>query len=155
MKKENICLNCGHKTHNPKFCSRNCAATINNKLSPKRQPENNCVNCNKQIKTINKYCKDCRPTNNKDVTLGEVIYNTHHKSSAFALVRSRARNVLKKTAPHKCVNCGYDKHIEACHRIAIAKFSSDTKLSVINDPTNLIALCPNCHWEFDNGFLSF
>ena len=30
-------------------------------------------------------------------------------------------------------------------------FSEDTPVSVINTPDNLRWLCPNCHWELDNG----
>ena len=26
-------------------------------------------------------------------------------------------------------------------------------LSKINDPKNLLPLCPNCHWEYDNGII--
>ena len=40
--------------------------------------------------------------------------------------------------------------IEVCHIKPIRQFSEDTLLSVINDKTNLLLLCPNCHWEYDN-----
>ena len=36
----------------------------------------------------------------------------------------------------------------------MSDFSDDAKISEINDIRNLIALCPNHHWEFDNGKLS-
>lgn len=49
-----------------------------------------------------------------------------------------------------CNVCGYDKHYEVCHIKSIASFKSNTSVSIINDLTNLIALCPNCHWEHDN-----
>ena len=84
------------------------------------------------------------------MTLGEAIYFRHHKSSAFALVRTRARAVAKKLGWKACAKCGYDKHIEIGHVKDIASYSLDTLLSVINVPENLIPLCPNCHWEFDN-----
>ena len=31
----NLCLNCGKETTNPKFCSRSCSATFNNKKREK------------------------------------------------------------------------------------------------------------------------
>lgn len=31
------CLNCNNSTNNPKFCSRSCSASYNNKLFPKRE----------------------------------------------------------------------------------------------------------------------
>ena len=54
------------------------------------------------------------------------------------------------TLPQICMKCGYDKHVEVCHIKPIRQFSEDTLLSVINDKTNLLLLCPNCHWEYDN-----
>ena len=31
-----------------------------------------------------------------------------------------------------------------------AKPTYEQKVSVINEKDNLLFLCPNCHWEFDN-----
>lgn len=47
-------------------------------------------------------------------------------------------------------NSKNSKHIEVCHIRPIADYPPDTLLSVINDTSNLIGLCPNCHWEFDH-----
>lgn len=52
-----------------------------------------------------------------------------------------------------CQNCGYNKHVEVCHIKPIASYSEDTKLDEINCIDNLVVLCPNCHWELDNGVL--
>lgn len=84
--------------------------------------------------------------------LSKAIYITHHKSSAFALVRSRARTKAQKL-PQICSNCGYDKHVEVCHIKPISKFSLDTLVSEINKLENLLLLCPNCHYEYDKGLL--
>ena len=84
------------------------------------------------------------------MTLKEAIYEKHHKSSAFALVRTRARAIAKKLGLDKCSNCGYDKHVEIAHIKAISTFDNSTLISVINSKENLMALCPNCHWELDN-----
>lgn len=131
------------------FCSRSCSATFNNKRFPRRKKTKKCSNCDNKIFSNLKYCKDCKH-HKVDYTLDEVIYINHHKSSAFALVRSRARLVGKQLKWTKCERCNYDKHIEIAHKKSIGSFSGDTKISVINDPSNLIPLCPNCHWEFDN-----
>lgn len=50
--------------------------------------------------------------------------------------------------------CGYDKHVEVCHIKAIRDFDLKTKIKDINSKENLVLLCPNCHWEFDNGLLT-
>jgi heterodisulfide reductase subunit B len=84
------------------------------------------------------------------LTLGEAIYEQLHKSSAFALVRSRARAVFKDH-PQICQTCGYDKHVEICHKKAIKDFPHTALVSEINSPDNLLMLCPNCHWEFDHS----
>lgn len=47
----------------------------------------------------------------------------------------------------------YDKHIEIAHIKAVADFDDGTLVSEINDINNLIALCPNHHWEYDNRLL--
>lgn len=38
-----------------------------------------------------------------------------------------------------------------CHIKAIKLSIKSTRISEINSLDNLIALCPNCHWEFDAG----
>lgn len=85
-----------------------------------------------------------------DMTLAEAKYTKHHKSSAWNLVRARARAASPESP---CQNCGYDKHTEVCHIKDISTFSEDTLISVVNSPDNLVRLCPNCHWEFDHGRL--
>ena len=65
----------------------------------------------------------------------------------------RKKPKLKKEKVNECSNCGYDKHVEIAHIKAVSDFSEEILVTIINDPSNLIALCPNCHWEFDNGLL--
>lgn len=144
----NQCAFCGSDTTNPRFCGRSCAASYNNLHHPKRKASKYC-SCGVAIRPSSDMCKSCRALT-IDYTLEEVIYDKHHKSSAFALVRSRARSVLKQAHRNTCEHCGYDKHVEACHIKAISSFPLSTRLSIVNSLDNLKALCPNCHWEFDN-----
>lgn len=148
----NKCLNCQKETGNPKFCSRSCAAKHNNKI-PKRKKKKLCKLCVTPISSSLTYCSSCYKKRKElvDITLGEAIYKSHHKSSAFALVRSRARIVAKNNNMCSCEKCGYDKHVEIAHVKPISSFSNDTMLSEINSLSNLKALCPNCHWEFDHS----
>lgn len=53
-----------------------------------------------------------------------------------------------------CQKCGYSKHIELCHIKSVASFPDDALLGEINNPNNILVLCRNCHWEFDNGLLT-
>lgn len=134
------------------FCSQSCSTSFSNKQRPKRKKVySSCRECGCSIPRRNKLCKECRKHSYyNDITLDKAIYHKHHRSSAFALIRTRARTVLKHT---KCANCSYDKHTEVCHIKAISSFPKDTLISVINSPDNLIRLCPNCHWEYDRGLL--
>jgi hypothetical protein len=143
----NSCFNCGTPTKNPKFCSRSCSAKVTNSLTPKRTAKQIlCKRCGCQVKSGRTVCDSCIAP---DMTLEEALYKKGHPSSAAALVRSRARHVTKHL-DKVCSHCGYSKHVEVCHIKAVSTFSLDTKLSVINDISNLILLCPNCHWEFDH-----
>jgi len=76
-------------------------------------------------------------------------------SNRYARVREHAKRVLRwlNNRKRECVSCGYDKHIEICHIKSISSFDKNVTLNEINDPSNLVLLCPNCHWEFDNGLL--
>lgn len=94
------CLNCNTETTNKKFCCRSCSASYNNKLHPKRQKQPKfCSQCNKIIlrETRSKLCRNCAPRSLRgNITLHEAIYAHHHQSSAYALVRTRARSIAKK-----------------------------------------------------------
>lgn len=154
---ERSCTNCGKTTTNNKFCSRSCSTSFNNlnRVDYTTRRKGVCKACGTAIISKHWYCEKCRPqkATQDDKTLGEVIYEKHHRSSAFALVRSRARSVAKELGFSKCVNCGYDKHYEVCHIKPIKDFSLDTLVKDINSEENLVPLCPNCHWEFDKGLL--
>ena len=50
----------------------------------------------------------------------------------------------------KCQKCGYDKHVEVCHKKQVCEFPPDATVGEVNHPDNLILLCPNCHYELDH-----
>jgi Homing endonuclease associated repeat/HNH endonuclease len=56
-------------------------------------------------------------------------------------------------APKQCQVCGYSKSVMICHIKPVAEFDDDATLEAINAKENLIALCPNCHHELDDGLL--
>lgn len=146
------CLYCGKETNNPKFCSRSCSVTVSNKTHTKRSVEGKCHSCDCPIRSSRKYCKSCfhDERDAKDMTLQEAIYENHHRSSAFALVRMRARSSEKASNTKCCQECGWDKHIEVCHKRPISDYPLTAFLSEINADENLLILCPNCHWVYDH-----
>jgi hypothetical protein len=71
-----------------------------------------------------------------------------------ARIRSLARKLYRNSdCPKYCICCGYAKYYEVCHVIAISDFPDTALVSEVNSLDNLMALCPNCHWEFDHGLL--
>lgn len=150
------CLQCGKNTTNPKFCSRTCAAKYNNRDKPKRtRKPKACKRCGSDItkKTYNSViCDTCKT--NGDSTIEELTYKKGHRSSAFGHIRGQARTIVRKLGKTFCEYCGYSFHVEVAHINKIAGFPSNTPVSKVNDPSNLLVLCPNHHWEFDSGLLT-
>ena len=154
----NICLNCSKETTNPKFCCRSCAAIYNN--THREKVKRFCVKCGIFIgegaEFRRKYCDNCNP-NSVDwstITLGEAREKRSYQANSRIRDLARAKAIKIKRFC-KCAECGYDKHIEICHIKALKDFEDNTSIEVINDLTNLVGLCPNHHWEFDNGLLPF
>lgn len=147
------------------FCSRSCACTHRNietannhkqagtKRTWNKTYTNNCKTCNTPIKSIFTYCTECQPekTDYNSYTLAQLKqeYSIHQYN---AKIRGYSKPMVKGRVK-SCVNCGYDKHVEVCHIKAIKDFDLCATVGEVNDPSNLILLCPNCHWEFDNGLL--
>lgn len=70
-------------------------------------------------------------------------------SNRYGYVRQHARKVTS-SRKQQCEKCTYDLHVETCHITPICDFDENEYIDVVNDPSNLILLCPNCHWEHDN-----
>lgn len=116
-----------------------------------------CPVCGKLISKKSKCCIDCyieQKSIKSDTTLKDI-----HDSAPYqinARVRGFARTKVKQLGiDKKCRICGYDKHVEVHHIKPISSFPPDTLISDINSEDNLVVLCPNCHWEADNGLLKF
>lgn len=150
----NTCLKCKKLTTNPKFCSRSCSASYNDKLKPKRQKLGRCFICNVVITTNNKYCLYHRPHKYTEEGLTIEQIKLKYKNHYSAPIRDKARRAYKETQlPKFCIVCGYSKFYELCHLKAINTFSDDTPISVVNDFDNLVPLCPTHHWEYDHHLL--
>ena len=151
------CLNCGVETDNPKFCSTSCAAQLNNRAFPKRQRQRFfCKVCGAEADYRRAYCSKCDPTKPRDfsdVTIAEIRLRARYQANAW--IRKLARRAYYSSdKPQRCFRCGYSAHFEVCHVRAIQDFPDDTTMSEVNELDNLVALCPNCHWELDHGSLS-
>ncbi len=138
------------------FCSRSCAAIVNNKSTIKRERTKKCKQCKSLILSGYTYCDKCYVEKHylSHKTLNEAIA-LRTDANRYTGIRGNGRNVFYASNKlHCCAYCGYDKHIEICHIKDICEFDPQTLISIINDIDNLIALCPNHHWEFDHGLLT-
>ncbi len=147
------CLNCKKETNNPKFCGSSCAAIYNNHHFPKRKKKKwYCKYCGKPTKNRNTTC-NLHNHNKIDwskITLKDMISKRSYQ--VYSRIRELARNQFKNQQL-SCRICGYDKHVEIHHIKPISSFPVDTTISVINCKENLDFLCPNHHWEIDNGYI--
>lgn len=159
-------LNCQIKKSPNHFCSKSCSAKINN-LGKRRHPPRNCVNCNKNYITTKTHrslrrCEECikqlmTPQEGKNMTLQQHLERDSIKdkphSWRLAHIRHYNRSWNKDLLKFPCQVCGYSKHIELAHIKPMHSFSLNDKLGDINASSNIVVLCPNHHWEFDNGLI--
>lgn len=153
---------CGLDTNNPKYCSRSCSAKVSNLVAKRKRKDKFCKTCGVNISyeqdhySIKRvFCDLCNPmfVDWNKVSIEELQGRYTYQKSAR--LRSLARQAYKSSDRLKaCEICGYDKHYEVCHIKAIRDFPDSAMVGEVNDLTNLIALCPNHHWELDNDHLS-
>lgn len=157
IQKNKICPGCNQDKNSSEYHTRRYKDKIYLKSYCKKCANKRCVEnqydlckCGKKKTKKSNTCSKCHSLENiKFEKLGDVLhYSKYGKQSVFQPIRSRARNVIKDRKC--CEKCGYDKHVEACHIKPISSFTKNTLIDIINSPDNLLALCPNCHWEFDN-----
>lgn len=173
------CGQCKNDYYGPgKYCSKKCSRISLKGIKEIRKEvikkpistrvETKCKCCDNiilrteyQIKRnrghfCSKICADKHKNkDNSNITKNDLKYSTGFAHNKYVKIRIHAQKMYKQfVGIYKCAVCGYDKHVEICHKKAIKDFPDTTLLSEINSIDNLIALCPNCHWEFDNNLLS-
>lgn len=155
------------KTNNrQQYCSRSCSCTVSNLRSPKRKAKlGTCKYCSTQVINISRrsICDICF----RDGTHTNSIFSKKWQEMENLTVEQlksmsldnqrpwtdRVRGSARSWFPSKdqtCAQCGYSKHVEVCHIRAITSFPNTALLKEINCVENIMYLCPNCHWEFDN-----
>lgn len=147
----NYCLTCNISTKNAKYCSRSCSAKKNNIIPKRKKKIYKCKRCDQFCGHRRSLCDDCFI---KDMTIEEATYNRGQRASSFALIRARARSIMRKE-PQICFCCGYDRHVEVSHIEPISSYPLSTLISFVNRKENLLLLCPNCHWELDHGLIKY
>jgi hypothetical protein len=133
-----ICLSCREKTSNPKFCDRSCAATYNNRVSPKRHAKKSqCKNCGADLPSWRVFCSNAYQCDHrfKTITLpaffkGQVEGHT-------------LKRCLKATTEYKCDHCGNPGEHQSLPLVLQLEHRDGNHSN--NLPSNLGWLCPNCH----------
>ena len=88
------------------------------------------------------------------MTKGELMSRRSNWQSWRSSIQRDARDKYKNSIkPKECIVCGYTNTYEVAHITPVADFDNNTLISEINDINNLIALCPNHHWEYDNNMI--
>ncbi len=154
-----------------KYCNHKCYSS--NQTNRKRETcrrefkHKNCKNCDEEFivkkRTIDRFqqrlfCDTCRHLSKSSIhklTKKDLFAKNKNWQSARSSLQKNAKSAFRKTtSPAICYICGYDNHVEISHIKPVSQFHHDTLISEINDTSNLVALCPNHHWEFDNGYFS-
>jgi len=122
-----------------------------------------CINkCGNIVTYKRTKCKPCTGADKtayyKNLTIEEYRTKNNvvdkHPSWANVAVRNFCRSWNRDLCLLPCYVCGYIKHVELAHIKAVSTYPLTTTVGEINDPSNVVQLCPNCHWEFDNGILN-
>lgn len=98
--------------------------------------------------------------NNKNIPIkkrskGDIFYNSKTYQSPRTQIRKDAEKTFRRLDGNcECCICGYKKYVEVAHVKSVASFDNDVLIEEINDIRNLVPLCPNHHWEFDNKKMS-
>lgn len=157
----NNCLHCGAPCKR-KYCSHKCSNIHNPRRNKKPLPK--CVRCDNIVDYHrSKFCKECKTTGYqyvrignipvKDRTIEQSVANQKSKSgsSKYNGIRNHAYRLYRRELQNAvCQSCGFKPHVELCHIKPISSFAAGTLVSVINDRSNIMFLCPNCHWIHDN-----
>lgn len=152
LENPNICEYCGKEilprenekvseTKSKRFCNLSCSSKHRNEHRLKKQ------------------VKEKEPKTPKERAIlerekGDLFSNRKNWQSARSSIQKWARIIyLESGKIQQCSVCGYVNHIEICHRKPVSDFDDEALVKEINDIENLVPLCPNHHWEFDNKIL--
>jgi hypothetical protein len=164
-------------TKRKKCCSRRCAGVCANRKRGNHVGTSEDYQMNSSVKM--KWCKECKIirvpftrqycaqcnenrkfARQKYLAFGErTKEELRNRAKGYpeyrASIQWHARKVFyQEYSGPVCLICTYSLHVHVAHIQSVSEFADQTKLTEINAADNLVALCPNHHWEFDHGILS-
>lgn len=143
------CLNCNTLTSNPKFCSKSCAATFNNKgVTRNKKIERKCPVCKSSIVGSNRtYCsKQCWKNKLKTKTNQYIQDWKNGKISGLnsnGVVTPQIKQYLRDKFGDKCCICGWNEINPVTKKSPLIADHIDGNWEN-NVEDNLRLLCPNC-----------
>jgi len=138
---------CDIKKSPSHYCSRSCAAKINNKLKPKRTKKHRiCNNCKLKINGQGKtYCSiKCQQQYNFKKKINNWKNGLDDGYETNGTVRRYIKRYLIKKNNHKCSECGWNKINPNTNKCPLEIHHIDGNYKN-NNESNLQVLCPNCH----------
>ena len=137
-----------------KFYNSKNITDFSKKLGYKNKIKCDNFSINKRLENLGVSLYDLKPETEVNIELmtkGELFDRYTQWQTARSAIAKNARKVyLLSDKPKKCICCDYDKHYEVAHIKSVNSFDDESLICEINDLDNLIALCPNHHWEYDN-----
>jgi len=112
-----------------------------------------CEDCGNIISYQSITCRPCLMKRRTEIALNRTIGEVKLENKSLRWtdhVRSFARKLHQFD---KCEICGYDKHVQVAHIKSVSSFPDSSTIREVNSRDNVRGLCPNHHWEFDNGML--
>jgi 5-methylcytosine-specific restriction endonuclease McrA len=102
-----------------------------------------------EIKELKSQAKDYKIDETID-NLVTFIDNKVLGNTNIEQIRAQARKKYKKMSKNmNCMHCKHTGSTQVCHIKAIADFNKLSTVEEINNISNLIGLCPNCHIDLD------
>jgi len=119
-----------------------------------------CTSCATLVSADGITCGTCKKNKRQELTLGYTVgqirelYKDKSSMATAAKIRGYGITIYKNSdKPKHCIRCKYDKFYEVCHIKPVSSFDNAATMADVHAIDNLIALCPNCHWEFDHAML--
>jgi len=139
------------------FCNQSCNSRFQSCKRKGIQHENFSFAIKKPyrkrgVKPLEEYMEEISIRNK---TKGELFSKRSNWQSARSSIQGDARkSFFENISNVKCQHCNYSLHVDVCHIKPVSNFDDSTLISDINNINNLMGLCKNHHWEYDNGYLT-